>query len=964
MRHILKSIGLLAFLIPALSLAQNGIIRGSVQNSLTAAPLYGVKVLIEGTTTGVRSDLEGKFELQIVPGTYSLILSLSTFETITVTDVVVTEGEVTPINNVQLKEATNELGPVTITADKIENTDNSLTKLRQNSPGTIDIMSAETFRTTGDGDAAGAITRMPGVSVSGGKYVYVRGLGDRYNKTLLNGVDIPGLDPDRNAIQMDIFPTNVIDNMIVHKSFVADLPADFTGGIIDIGLKAFPEKSQGSISLSGSYNPYFHFNSSYLTYDGGKTDFLGFDDGTREIPAVNNIPFFSQAVGNPNGEKGLRYQEILGAFNPTLAAYQQKSLMDFSIGGNYGNQIKKEKYALGYNFVLTYKNTTEFYKDVEYGRYGLSGDPNVTEMEVRESQTGSFGVNNVLLTGMAGFAIKTANSKVSMSVLHLQNGESKAGVFDYLNADQGAVFFGFQHNLEYSQRTLTNVHLEGNHRFDETDWSLEWKLSPTYSTINDPDIRFTRYEDRDSVFTISTESGFPERIWRELQEKNLVGQVHIEKKFKAFGNDAKLKFGVAYTYKERQFIVRSFALNVRNMDLTGDPNELFAPENIWPYNGDPTSGTTFEANFVPTNPNQYDANITNMAGYVSTEIKPTKRLKAVLGVRVENYTQRYTGQDQLGTNVLNNEKVLNNLGIFPTANFAYAINENQNLRFSYGKTIARPSFKELSYAEIYDPITGRTFIGGLFRDADDASGIVYWDGQLVSTDIHNFDFRYEVYNAPGQSISVSAFYKKFFNPIEIVQFSAQAGSFQPRNVGDGQVIGGELELRQSLKFIGDKLEAFSVTLNLTYTESRIKLSETEYQSRVNNARTGQVIGEYRDMAGQAPYMINGGFTYKGLAEKGFLKGFEAGIFYNVQGRTLEYVGIVDRPDIYTNAFHSLNFNAIKTFGQKEQFQFGVKVDNILDDKKESIFMSYQATDQYFSRLSPGRTFQAKFTFKF
>ncbi|MBK6526391.1 MAG: hypothetical protein IPG07_13110 [Crocinitomicaceae bacterium] len=206
--------------------------------------------------------------------------------------------------------------------------------------------------------------------------------------------------------------------------------------------------------------------------------------------------------------------------------------MDFSIGGNYGNQIKKEKYALGYNFVLTYKNTTEFYKDAEYGRYGLSGDPNVTEMELRESQTGSFGVNNVLLTGMAGFAIKTANSKISLSALHLQNGESKAGIFDYLNADQGAIFFGFQHNLEYSQRTLTNIHMEGNHRFDETDWNLEWKLSPTYSTINDPDIRFTRYEDRDSAYTISTESGFPERIWRELREKNLVGQLHIEKSLK------------------------------------------------------------------------------------------------------------------------------------------------------------------------------------------------------------------------------------------------------------------------------------------------------------------------------------------------------------------------------------------------------------------------------------------------
>lgn len=904
------------------------------------------------------------FEITTAPGTYSLTFSLSLHETVRVTDVVVIADQVTLLENVQTKEATNELMVVEIKADKIENTDVSITKIRKDSPNTIDVISKDTFRKSGDGDAVTAISRVPGISISGGKYVYVRGLGDRYNKTLLNGVDIPGLDPDRNAIQMDIFPTNVIDNMIIHKSFVANLPADFTGGIIDIGLKAFPEESQGALSFSGSYNPYFHFNSSYLTYNGGKTDFLGFDDGTREIPAVTNIPFFSQAVGNPTGEKGLRYQEILGSFNPTLAAYQQRSFMDFSIATNYGNQIKKEKYVIGYNFVFTYKNTTEFYKDAEYGRYGLSGDANVTEMELREHQIGDFGVNNVLMTGMAGFAIKTAKSKFSLSVLHLQNGESKAGIFDYLNADQGSVFFGFQHNLEYSQRTLTNIHLEGNHYFDESGWNLEWKISPTYSTINDPDIRFTRYEDRDSVYTISTESGFPERIWRELQEKNLVGQVHVEKKYKAFGNDAKLHFGGAYTYKERQFVVRSFALNVRNMDLTGDPNELFLPENIWPYNGDPTAGTTFEANFVPTNPNQYDANITNIAGYVSTEIKPTKRLKAVMGVRLEHYTQRYTGQDQLGTNVLDNEKVLNNLGIFPSLNLSFAINENQNLRFSYGKTIARPSFKELSYAEIYDPITGRTFIGGLFRDADDASGVVYWDGNLVSTDIHNLDFRYEVYNAPGQSISFSVFYKKFFNPIEIVQFSAQAGSFQPRNVGDGDVLGGEMELSQSLKVISEKLSAFSVTLNFTYAESRIKLSETEYQSRVNNARTGQVIGLYRDMAGQSPFMINAGFMYKGLAEKGFLKGLEMGVFYNVQGRTLEYVGIVDRPDIYTNSFHSLNFNAIKTFGEKDQFQFGVKVDNILNDKKESIFMSYQATDQYFSRLSPGRTIQAKFSFKF
>lgn len=950
--------------LPAVNFAQNGTIRGTILDAITAEPLIGVKVLIEGTTSGDITDLEGAFDISAPAGTCSIKISFLSYETITITEVQVKSGEITHIGNIPMKEATTTLGEVTVSVTKITDSDNSITKMRQNSTNTIDAIGQETWKRNGDGDAVGAIQRVPGISVAGGRYVYVRGLGDRYNKTLLNGMDIPGLDPDRNTLQMDIFPTSVISNMVIYKSLSADLPADFAGGIIDIGLKAFPEKSQGSVVFSFGYNPNYHFNSNYVTYQGSKTDFLGFDDGSRDIPAVTNIPFFSQAVGNPDGEDGLRYREILGSFNPTLAAMRQTSFMDYSVGTNYGNQIKLKKFTLGYNFVITYKNSTEYFEDAEYGRYGLSGNSAIAEMEIRERQVGDFGVNNVLLTGMAGFAIKTEKFRFRFNALHLQNGESKAGVFDYYNADQGAVFQGFQHNLEYSQRSLTNLFIEGIHSFENTDWGLTWKIAPTLSTIYDPDIRFTRYEDRDSVYTISTESGFPERIWRELNEKNLNGQVHISKKFTVFDEESEIKFGGAYTYKQRDFVVRTFALNVRNMDLTGDPNELFAPENLWPYNGDPTTGTTFEANFVPVNPNRFSATVSNIAAYASTEIKFSKRFRTVAGVRVENYTQRYTGQDQLGTNVLDNDKVLDNLGIFPSLNLVYAVTEKQNLRFSYGKTIARPSFKELSYAEIYDPITGRTFIGGLFRDADDASGTVYWDGNLVSTDIHNFDLRWEFYNKPGQSISAGVFYKKFFNPIEIVQFSAQAGSFQPRNVGDGEVLGGEIEIKQSLGFLSEKLNALTLSANVTYTLSRIKLSETEYQSRINNAREGQDVGLYRDMAGQSPYLINAGLYYQGQADSGFWNGFELGILYNVQGKTLEYVGIVDRPDIYTNPFHSLNLNIMKTFGSEGQYQLGFKAENLLNDSKESVFSSYNATDMRFSRLNPGRTFILRFSYSF
>ncbi|WP_066756619.1 TonB-dependent receptor domain-containing protein [Crocinitomix algicola] len=941
--------------------AEKGFIRGTVYEAASGETMPGVKVEIIGRGQVAKTDLDGQFSVSIEPGEYSIQFSFFYVNTLLIENVVVTAGETNYLENLNMEESSNELTKIVVYEERTTNTENAILHIKKKNPNMIDGISSSSFRKIGDSDAAGAMTRVPGVSVSGGKYVYIRGLGDRYNKTLLNGMDVPGLDPDKNTIQMDIFPTNILDNIIVNKSFSAELPADFAGGVIDISLKSFPEEKQRKISVGTGFNPYFHFNKDYLTYDGGKTDFLGFDDGSRAIPATENIPFFSEAIGDP--EKADRYKEILGKFNPVMGAYQQMSLMDYSLSGSFGNQIKKGEKTIGYSGMFSYKNNTEFYKEAIFARYGLSGDPDEMEMQTREYQTGSYGVNNVLLTAMGGMAIKSASSKYTFNVLHLQNGESKAGIFDYLNSDQGAIFQGYQHNLEYSQRSLTNVLFSGKHNYDDNDWEIDWRIAPTLSLIKDPDIRFTRYEERDDTLIIGTEAGFPERIWRELVEKNVAGKIGATKEFKAWERDAKLKFGGGYTFKTRDFVIRNFAMNVRNVNLTGDPNELFTEENIWPHNGDIGKGTTYEVSFLPSNPNQYSSNVHNASAYISTEVSPTKRIKAVIGLRAESYTQFYTGQDQLGLNVLRNDVVLQDLGIFPSLNLVYQVTDRQNLRFSYGITTARPSFKELSYAEIYDPVSGRTFIGGLFKDEDAVSGNVYWDGELEVTDIHNIDVRWETFNSPGQTISITAFYKKFYNPIEIVQFSAQVGSFQPRNVGDGELLGGEFEMRQGLKFISEKMQNFSFNLNLTYTLSRILYSDTEKESRVANARTGQEIGDYRDMAGQAPYLINGGLAYNGGAE-GFAKGLEVGVYYNVQGRTLQYVGIVDRPDIYSVPFHSLNFNANKTFGKNEQYQFGLKVSNLLNDEKETMFRSINAQDQIFSKLAPGTTAAAKFSIKF
>ena len=296
------------FFITALSLlisinlnAQNGIIRGTVADETTGEALISVTVMAEGTIKGTVTDLDGKFNLSLEPGKYNIKFSFVSYETRTLTDVSVLPGEVTLLENLLLKSSTIGLSEVVISASMTRNTEGAVMAIKMNSPNLLDGISSANFRKMGDSDAASSMKRVPGVSVEGGKYVYVRGLGDRYTKTILNGVDIPGLDPDRNTMQMDIFPTTLIDNIIVHKSFSAELPADFTGGVVDITVKDFPDEKKGNISFSTSFNPDYHFRNDFLTYEGGKTDFLGFDDGSRSIPATTNIPVTQSLAAHHDG---------------------------------------------------------------------------------------------------------------------------------------------------------------------------------------------------------------------------------------------------------------------------------------------------------------------------------------------------------------------------------------------------------------------------------------------------------------------------------------------------------------------------------------------------------------------------------------------------------------------------------------------------------------------------------------
>lgn len=946
--------------------ATDGKIRGIVYDEESGESMPGVTIYAEGTTSGTITDLEGKYSLDLEPGTYSLRISFVSYEAVTITDIEVNEYEVMVLDDVGLKISALEMEEVVITATQVKNTETAMMAIKMKSANVLDGVSATKLRRIGDSDAAAAMKRVTGVSVSGGKYVFVRGLGDRYTKTTLNGVDIPGLDPDRNTLQMDIFPTNVIDNLIVNKSFSADLPADFTGGLVDIATKAFPEEKTGAFSAGLEFNPNFHFNGDFLSYEGGATDWFGFDDGTRKNPITNpSIINNNSIVGGIGSELGQEYRAALESFYPVMSAREKTNLMNLSLGLSMGNQFDREKVKVGYNVALSYKNETEFYESAFDGKYILNNDRDITELINADYQEGALGISNSLVALLGGLALKTNTSKYRLNLLHLQNGVKTAGIFFRSKNNEGSGFdSGLQHNLEFNQRSLTNVLIDGKHLFQDAGWTIEWKLSPTFSRMYDPDIRMTQYkiEDDGSFDIDGGENDKPARIWRNLDEINLTGLFHMTRDFQLFtGRKARVKFGGAYTYKERDFLIEAFKFNISGVDYTGEPDELFYEENLWPYQGtDESSGVLAEQNFIPNNTNEFNSYVHVQSAYVKTEINPLNKLKATLGVRFENYQQYYNGYSTGSFTTdesLSDEKVLNDQDFFPEVNLIYEIVPRMNARFSYSRTIARPSFKELSFAQIEDPISGTTFNGGLWPSGN------LWDGELVSTSIQNFDIRWETYFNGGQMVSVSGFYKTFENPIEIILYPGQSSfNLQPRNVGNGTVLGAETEFRLNLGSLVDALRAWSISSNLTLITSKIDRDEGEYGNKQDNARTGETVEPTRLMAGMSPYIVNAGISY--LGRTGFLEGAEAGLYYNVQGQSLEVIGVDDRPDVYSVPFHSLNFNSKVLLGQSKRFSLGLKVTNILNEKKELVYKSYGSPDLPYYRRVTGTTFSISMRYKF
>lgn len=950
----MKKFTLLAvLLLSQLIFSQKGVISGKVIDEAMNDSLPFASVMAKGTTTGNSTDFDGKYSFEIEPGNYTIVFSFVGYTTVEISDVSVVDGQET-IVDVVMKPSSSSLKEVVITTTSRKNTEKAIINLQKKSATVVDGLSIQSIKKSGASNVAAAVKQVPGVSIQGGKFIVVRGLSDRYSKTTLNGLDVPGLDPDRNSLQVDLFPTNILENLVVNKTASADLPADFTGGIVDITLKDFSNKPEYTISASFGYNPTQHFNSNYQSIDKGSLGFLGFSD--------NRDLVIDRDYVTPNALDAARRaeaREITLNFNPELRAPKEPNFANVNLGVTASNSyhIGESNTRIGYQANLNYRSNTNFYKNAIDGTFIIDSQSSESDELVGSNfGEGPLSVHETLFTGLAGLSLKTGKSKFRLSGLFIRNGLSNSSTrLQDVEQIGGGGFSRLVDENTYTEKTIANFLLGGAHKFN--DWNIDWKLSPTLSNVDDLDHRITpltinQNNDGTSTLDIDAASGSPFRIWRFLEEQTFTGKFDVTKKYgEPEGLAGKLKFGALGTLKQRDFSLVNYRFIAENANFdsveTANPNVLFLPENIIDAQtgvSDPVEfsiggGQTFE------DVNAFDAEQSTYAGYISNEIK-FDFFRAILGLRVENFTINYTGLDA-NNNELNNEEIINTIDFFPSANLVFAINEKANLRLSYSKTTARPSFREASTNNIFDPVTGRRFIGALaFEDEDDLDG----DGdttegiRLKPTFIDNIDVRLEYFGDDGDGVAFSSFVKYFEDAIELT-FPVTAGTISPRNLDNAFLYGVEFEARKNFGFVG--LSNLSAKFNVSIVESQVDIiSGQEVQGSSDTTRTLQ---------GQAPYTINALLEYKND------NGFIANLNYNVQGETLEVVGVNLVPSVFTQPFDNLILNSSKSFGDHK---ISFKATNLLGDVQESFYKLDGVNDEFFSKRVPNRTFTIGYSYKF
>ena len=910
-----------------------GAIRGQIFDAETGEPMPQAMIIIpELKGVGAFSDMDGNYSIENVPpGAYTIKVTYVTFSDLIVEDVSVTAGGVEVVN-LKMEPETNETTEIVVTSKQVKNTEAALLTMQRVAAVTLDGISSEQTRRNGDSDAASSLRRVTGVTVEDGRYVYVRGLGDRYNKTLVNGSQVPGLDPSRNSVQMDLFPTNIIDNVIVYKAFAPNLPGDFTGGLININTKDFPEKFTLYLNTRLAFNDQATFNDNFLLYEGSSTDWFGFDSGARAEPAYSQP--LQQVAGayTPENPIDREVDQVTRRFGGDMYPTRQNNFLDQSHQVSVGDQLKLFGKPLGYIATISYRRRYQYYDngtEAFYRRVGSSASELNKMYDFRDER----GQESVLFGGLFTLSYKISEGhKLTFTYNHNHAGESSARYQEGERVSNAPGQIQQNRVMSYLERALDVVQLRGEHYFKNAGRiKIEWLASLVYMKQDEPDLRFfsNHYEvnpdgSRNYQILIAQYDP-PTRFFRNLQENNTDNRLHITIPVR---KNVEIKTGGAFSAKLRvPFEERWYRYDGPELsNYNGNPAQYWDPANL----GAGEDGLWNLAVYDNSDPaNTYDGEESVIAGYVMADAKIVPKLRVVTGVRVERtYSRVESGAPNLPPAVIETNDPL------PCLNLIYSPKKNINARLNYGRTVARPIMREMA------PYANFDFIGG---------NLLRGNNELDRTLIDNLDLRFEWFPSYREIISFGLFYKNFNNPIEraIDPLSASNDAFELyyRNVDAAIAYGLEFEIKKNLGFfaplfaplfasvapfepgerdLAPALSNFQIGVNTSLIRSEVDIEPGELAA-IQAANPD--AEDTRPLYAQSPYIVNANIGYVNDST-----GSSVILNYNVFGPRITEVGYSGAPNVYEQPRNGLDFNYIQKIGQRKRWAIRLAAQNLLNPK--------------------------------
>jgi outer membrane receptor protein involved in Fe transport len=871
------TISLLLFTLFAIKgFSQTGKVEGKITDSKTGQPLSGVSVSIAENDKGVITDQDGRFIITLNSvNPKSIRISSIGYKTKIIEKVEVAANQVVSLD-VVLETAVKTEEEIIIKTTRRQETTAALIAYQKNTNTVAQVVSAENIKRSPDKNTSEILKRVPGISIQEGKYIIVRGLNDRYNQTMLNGILMGTTEPDRKTFSFDIFPSGMIDNLIINKAFVPEFSGEWAGGLVQVNTKDVPAKNYLTISAGTGFNTQT-IGKDFYTYKGGRLDWLGIDDGFREIPGVLPVKSKFASLERANkSESGKSFKNVWMPEKNTSDFLPQMN-RSFQLSGGINKRLGNDN-KLGAVLALNYNQSIKRTDYLVNRLFTVQSDVADISYDYQDKKYS----RDILWGGLANFTLQLGrNNKISFKNLFNINATNyvteRAGKdFDFI---PGAGANVRATELALKTNTFFNTSLAGDHNLKALKAKLHWYGNFNILDQYIPDQRRLQYVQDTAAHApyklligasqSSQKSG--SRYYGFLNDYNYTAGGDITKSFNLFGQDQQIKGGYFFQVKDRLFDSRPFAVYLPsdNPDLILLPaDKVFNPENFG--NG---TDNKFGFNEISGDQYRYIANTILNAAFFQLENQFTNKLRATYGLRVENYDQVIGSMKQSDHRHLHKEV----LDYLPGLNLTYRLNTKTNLRLSASQTVIRPEFRELSDFAFYDFDLGATVTG---------------NRALERTKISNIDARYEVYPRSGELFTVGVFYKHFKTPIELFYnpSSGGASTFNYINADNAYSFGAELEFRKKLDF-SEALKNFIFQTNISYIYNRVTKNDANL---------------HRPMQGQSPYVINASLRYD--IEK---YGLNTTLLFNQIGDRIFYVGGNDFPPVTEQHRPLLDFQIAK-----------------------------------------------------